>query len=152
VLDVGETWTYTEKHTVTAQEITSNGGGDGKLKNTAIVDTDETNLQTSSATVKVQAQSEHFNCDGKSEKIIGNFCDGDILDCNLGKGAVSPDPQHFCSGSTEGKFGDSKCGFWFDTANHTLYYDTNGNAAGGCIALACLENCTTLHGNQIHVS
>jgi len=44
-LDVGETWVYTATHTVTLEDIVSNGGGDGFINNTATADSDQTDPQ-----------------------------------------------------------------------------------------------------------
>jgi uncharacterized repeat protein (TIGR01451 family) len=54
-LDLGETWHYTAQHTVTQAEITSNGGGDGMLENTAIAFSDQTagNPDSASASVEI---------------------------------------------------------------------------------------------------
>jgi hypothetical protein len=49
------------------------------------------------------------------------------------------DPSHFVSGSTEGALTGAGAGFWMNTANSTVYYDSNGNAGGGLIAMAQLE-------------
>jgi hypothetical protein len=53
LLEVGETWGYTAKHTVTQAEIDSNGGGDGFLENTATADSNETGPDTDDASVPV---------------------------------------------------------------------------------------------------
>ena len=58
----------------------------------------------------------------------------------LGPGGL--DASHFGSGAstTNGTFAGDGPGFWHSTTNNTLYYDANGNAAGGLVALAVLEN------------
>ena len=61
------------------------------------------------------------------------------------------DPSHFVSGATEGAFAGSGPGFFFNTTDHTLYYDSNGNAAAGQIAMAKLENNHALVSAEIHV-
>ena len=53
LLEVGETWSYTAAHTVTQEEIDSNGGGDGQLENTATADSNETGPDTDDASVPV---------------------------------------------------------------------------------------------------
>jgi uncharacterized repeat protein (TIGR01451 family) len=53
LLEVGETWGYTAKHTVTQAEIDSNGGGDGQLENIATADSNETDPDTDDASVPV---------------------------------------------------------------------------------------------------
>jgi len=55
-LDVGETWIYSAGHLVTQAEIDSNGGGDGKLENTATAGSNETGPDTDDADVPV-----HYN-------------------------------------------------------------------------------------------
>src|SRR4051812_49527536 len=46
LLEVGETWGYTAKHTLTQGEIDSNGGGDGDIDNIATADSDQTGPDT----------------------------------------------------------------------------------------------------------
>ncbi len=53
LLEVGETWGYTATHTVTQDEIDSNGGGDGLLENTATADSAETGEDTDGADVPI---------------------------------------------------------------------------------------------------
>jgi uncharacterized repeat protein (TIGR01451 family) len=79
LLEVGETWGYTAAHTVTQAEIDSNGGGDGKLENTATADSNETGPDTASADVPV-----HYNPDvsiDKTATIADGHADqaGDII-------------------------------------------------------------------------
>jgi uncharacterized repeat protein (TIGR01451 family) len=52
-LSAGETWHYTASHTVTQEDIDSNGGGNGAISNTATADTVETDPVSASATVAV---------------------------------------------------------------------------------------------------
>ena len=52
-LDVGEMWQYTASHTVTATDLSSNGGGDGTIDNTASVTTAEGASDSDSASVTV---------------------------------------------------------------------------------------------------
>jgi uncharacterized repeat protein (TIGR01451 family) len=54
LLEVGETWSYTAKHTVTQAEIDSNGGGDGSLENTVTADSKETPEFTAKASVPLE--------------------------------------------------------------------------------------------------
>ena len=56
-LEVGETWGYTAKHTVTQAELDSNGGGDGQLENTATADSNQTGPDTDDANVPVQQRA-----------------------------------------------------------------------------------------------
>ena len=57
LLEVGETWGYTAKHTVTQAELDSNGGGDGQLENTATADSNQTGPDTDDASVPVQQRA-----------------------------------------------------------------------------------------------
>ncbi|HEX8165198.1 MAG TPA: hypothetical protein VF601_05350 [Beijerinckiaceae bacterium] len=52
-LGAGETWRYTANHTVTQDDLDSNGGGDGVIENIATADTDQTAPVTASAVVAV---------------------------------------------------------------------------------------------------
>ncbi|MGH6707474.1 MAG: DUF7507 domain-containing protein, partial [Bradyrhizobium sp.] len=54
-LDVGETWTYTYKHTVTLSELTTRGvDGDGTLDNTATASSTQTGPESDSASIPVE--------------------------------------------------------------------------------------------------
>jgi hypothetical protein len=52
-LDVGETWHYTATHTVTSQDLSTNGAGNGEIDNTATADSDQTNPVSDSAQIPV---------------------------------------------------------------------------------------------------
>ena len=52
-LSAGETWQYTASHTVTQDDIDSDGGGDGVINNTATADSTETDPASASAIVSV---------------------------------------------------------------------------------------------------
>ena len=52
-LSAGETWQYTASHTVTQDDIDSDGGGDGVINNTATADSAETDPVSASAIVAV---------------------------------------------------------------------------------------------------
>ncbi len=54
LLEVGEIWGYTASHTVTQDEIDSNGGGDGDLDNEATADSNETEAVQDQAAVPVE--------------------------------------------------------------------------------------------------
>jgi uncharacterized repeat protein (TIGR01451 family) len=56
-LSAGETWQYTANHTVTQNDIDSNGGGDGVIENTATADSNETLPVSASALVTVVQNS-----------------------------------------------------------------------------------------------
>ncbi|MGB9133499.1 MAG: PGF-pre-PGF domain-containing protein [Methanosarcina sp.] len=53
VLNVGETWKYTGNYTVTQDDISSNGGGDGDIDNTATVRCNKLSDKTSSVEVPI---------------------------------------------------------------------------------------------------
>ncbi len=53
ILEIGEVWSYTATHTVTQDEMDSNGGGDGLLDNTATADSNETDPVTDTASITV---------------------------------------------------------------------------------------------------
>jgi hypothetical protein len=59
--------------------------------------------------------------------------------------------SHFVSGATEGSFGANGAGFFYNTSSHTLYYDSNGNSAGGLTAVAVLDNGYVLHNTDVHL-
>src|SRR5262249_21361337 len=50
-LEVGEIWRYRATHVITQAEIDSNGGGDGKIDNTATADSTESAPDSASASV-----------------------------------------------------------------------------------------------------
>jgi uncharacterized repeat protein (TIGR01451 family) len=50
-LDVGEVWTLSASYTLTQADLSSNGGGDGLLSNTASADTNETNPLSATASL-----------------------------------------------------------------------------------------------------
>jgi uncharacterized repeat protein (TIGR01451 family) len=52
-LSAGETWQYTANHTVTQDDIDSNGGGDGLIDNRATADSVETDPVSASASVTI---------------------------------------------------------------------------------------------------
>ena len=53
-LSAGETWQYTANHTVTQDDIDTDGGGTGVISNTATADSTETNPVSASASVAVE--------------------------------------------------------------------------------------------------
>jgi uncharacterized repeat protein (TIGR01451 family) len=55
ILEVGETWTYTGKYTVTREDIDTNGGCDGYIDNVAIVDCDQLGPKSDSARAPIEA-------------------------------------------------------------------------------------------------
>ena len=55
ILEVGETWTYTGEYTVTKEDIETDGGYDGYVDNTAMVDCDQLEPKSDSARVPIKA-------------------------------------------------------------------------------------------------
>ena len=41
--------------------------------------------------------------------------------------------------------------FWYNTADHTLYYDADGSGAGAPVAVAVLDNLFTVNNTDIHL-
>jgi VCBS repeat-containing protein len=103
--------------------------------------------------------ADHFVFNATSEGLdhIVDFshAEGDSIDFanaafgSLGTGTLAA--GHFQSGGTEVAFASSGAGFFYNTTEHTLYYDSNGNTAGGLIALAHLENNVALANTDIHI-
>jgi Ca2+-binding RTX toxin-like protein len=57
------------------------------------------------------------------------------------------DPSHFVANATGPT--NSAQDFWFNTSSHTLYFDSNGSAPGGQVAIAHLQNSYVLHSSDI---
>ena len=56
-LEVGEVWSYSATHTVTQEEIDSNGGGDGDIDNTETADSDQTGPDTADESEAIEILS-----------------------------------------------------------------------------------------------
>lgn len=54
-LDMGEVWLYTGPYTLTVNDITTNGGGDGDIDNTVTADSDQTATESASAEVDISS-------------------------------------------------------------------------------------------------
>jgi Ca2+-binding RTX toxin-like protein len=88
---------------------------------------------------------------------IYNFHAGDLIDfaasafgSHLAVGGAANgtlDPSHFIANATGPT--NSAQEFWFNTTNHTLYFDSNGSAPGGQVAIAHLMNTYVLHSTDI---
>ncbi len=88
---------------------------------------------------------------------IYNFHVGDLIDFaaagfgnNLGVAGANTgllDPSHFVANATGPTNAAQE--FWFNTSNHTLYFDSNGSASGGQVAIAHLQNSYALHSTDI---
>ncbi|HXJ02794.1 MAG TPA: NF038122 family metalloprotease [Micropepsaceae bacterium] len=59
------------------------------------------------------------------------------------------DPSHFVANDTGSTTLSQK--FWFDTANHTLYYDSDGSGSGAAVAIAQFDSSVTLQSSDIHL-
>ena len=82
--------------------------------------------------------------------------DGDVVDIAALAfgGGLSPggDASLVFGTSGDDLFGSAAERFHFNSNTHTLWYDSNGNDAGGTlVALAVLENGGTIDGTQIHL-
>jgi Ca2+-binding RTX toxin-like protein len=98
-----------------------------------------------------------FNATTEGLDQIYNFHAGDLIDFAAaafgshlavsGANAGTLDPSHFIANATGPT--NSAQEFWFNTSNHTLYFDANGSAPGGQVALAHLQNSYLLHSTDI---
>ncbi|PLR16268.1 hypothetical protein CFHF_11005, partial [Caulobacter flavus] len=161
LLEVGETWGYTAKHTVTQAELDSNGGGDGQLENTATADSNQTGPDTDDASVPV-AQRASLNIT-KDASVPGGTADAAgeqisyvITVANTGNttldGVTVTDPYADAGSIVRGAdvVGDNdgllEVGeTWGYTAKHTVTQaeiDSNGGGDGA------LENTATADSNQ----
>jgi len=82
-LDVGEMWQYTASHTVTQNDLDTNGGGDGFIDNTASVVTDQGASANDSASVTVVAPPP-LTYSMTIQKIALGFQDPDNNDLDAG--------------------------------------------------------------------
>jgi Ca2+-binding RTX toxin-like protein len=98
-----------------------------------------------------------FNATNEGLDQIYNFHVGDLIDFaaagfgnNLGAAGANTgllDPSHFVANATGPTNAAQE--FWFNTSNHTLYFDSNGSAPGGQVAIAHLQNSYALHSTDI---
>jgi Ca2+-binding RTX toxin-like protein len=99
-----------------------------------------------------------FNATSEGLDQIYNFHAGDHIDfaaagfgSHLAAGSANTgvlDPSHFVANATGPTTTAQE--FWFDTANHTLYFDATGSASGGHqTAMAHLQNTYVLHSTDI---
>ncbi|TMJ01358.1 MAG: DUF11 domain-containing protein [Alphaproteobacteria bacterium] len=80
-LSVGETWQYTANHTVTQDDINTNGGGDGSIENTVTADTNETTPVSASASVAVeQGSAVHLE---KTASVASVDSAGDVINYTI---------------------------------------------------------------------
>jgi len=91
--------------------------------------------------------------DGLDHILDFNASEGDVIEllaAAFGVAAGGDASAEFGSDATANA-GSATERFHFDTANHTLYYDADGNgAAATAIAIAHLENGASLIGSDIH--
>jgi len=98
-----------------------------------------------------------FNATNEGLDQINNFHVGDLIDFSaagfgnrLGVAGANTgvlDPSHFVANATGPTNAAQE--FWFNTSNHTLYFDSNGSALGGQVAIAHLQNSYVLHSTDI---
>jgi len=98
-----------------------------------------------------------FNARTEGLDQIANFRAGDLIDFaaagfgnQLGVAGANTgllDSSHFVA-NANGPTNTTQ-EFWFNTSNHTLYFDSNGSAAGGQVAIAHLQNSYVLHSTDI---
>jgi len=98
-----------------------------------------------------------FNATSEGLDQVYNFHAGDLIDfamagfgSHLAAGSANTgilDPSHFVANATGPTTAAQE--FWFNTATHTLYFDANGSAPGGQIAIAHLQNSYVLHNTDI---
>jgi len=115
ILDVGETWTYTGKYTVTQEDIDTNGGCDGYIDNVAMVNCDQLGAKCDSVRVPIE---ETCSVD---DSTAGNSTEGD-----------STEGDSTAGNSTEGNSteGDSTAGNSTE-GNSTEGDSTEGNSTEG---------------------
>ena len=80
-IPVSGTLTCTGTYTVTQTDIDNNGGGDGDIDNTVTGDTNETPLQTASATVAITQTPAHTTV--KTETSTGLYAVGNTITYNI---------------------------------------------------------------------
>ena len=100
-----------------------------------------------------------FNATNEGLDKITDFHLGDLVDFSragfgngLAVGGANTgllDPSHFVANATGPT--NALQELWFDTSNHTLYFDANGSALGGQVAMAHLQNNFMLHSTDIHI-
>ncbi|PLR28644.1 hypothetical protein SGCZBJ_01985, partial [Caulobacter zeae] len=161
LLEVGETWGYTAKHTVTQAEIDSNGGGDGALENVATADSNQTGPDTDDASVPVDRRpslniTKDATVPGGTADAAGEQISYVITVANTGNttldGVTVTDPYADAGSIMRGAdiVGDNdgllEVGeTWGYTAKHTVTQaelDSNGGGDG------LLENVATADSNQ----
>jgi Ca2+-binding RTX toxin-like protein len=100
-----------------------------------------------------------FNATSEGLDQIYNFHASDLIDfaaagfgSHLAAGSANTgilDPSHFVANATGPTTAAQE--FWFNTSTHTLYFDANGSAPGGQVAMAHLQNSYVLHSTDILV-
>ena len=109
--------------------------------------------------------ADHFRYNATSEggTIINQLGADHILDFNMAEGdsidvlaaafgVAGPDATGIFGSSADNTFGLPTERFHFNTATHTLLYDSNGSTAGGTqVSLAVLENGGTVDASHIHI-
>jgi Ca2+-binding RTX toxin-like protein len=99
-------------------------------------------------TISAQAGADHI--------VDFSTAQGDLIEVlasAFGGGLIAgTDATGIFGSSAADTFGSANERFHFNTATHTLLYDSDGNAAGGTqVALAVLENGGTIDATHIHM-
>jgi uncharacterized repeat protein (TIGR01451 family) len=157
-LDVGETWLYIASHTLTQDEIDSNGGGDGDIDNIATADSNETGPDEDPAEIPV-LYNPALNIIKEADPnqvadVAGELLTYNIAVQNTGNVTLTnillTDPNAdtapaYVSGDldTDGKLDVGET--WLYTASHTLTQaeiDSNGGGDGK------IDNIATADSNE----
>ncbi|HKV00110.1 MAG TPA: hypothetical protein VJR58_32735, partial [Vineibacter sp.] len=165
LLDVGETWHYTASHTVTQDDLDTNGGGDGDIDNTATAHGTGVNDVSADASVLVEQHkalsiTKSGSVPGNTADAVGETVSWTIDVGNAGNAAVAnvtvtdslaPDVAPilvagFNSGDTDQDNLLDVGETWHYTASHTVTQDdldTNGGGDGD------IDNTATAHGTGV---
>ena len=124
------------------------GAGRDTLTGGAGADHFRYNATTDGGTIAAQANADHILDFSTAEGDSIDVALAGFVGAGLALGAV-PGAQFGSSNSDT--FGSASERFHFNTATHTLLYDSNGSNAGGTqVALAVLEN-HTVDAAHIHI-
>jgi uncharacterized repeat protein (TIGR01451 family) len=148
LLDVNEVWQYTATHTVTQEELNTNGGGDGDIDNVATADSTESGPASDDASIPVAANPalniiKEAN-PGQIADVAGELLTYSITVQNVGNvaltGVVVTDPTAVVNPVLNGAFNvgdtdqDNQLDLgetWQYTATHTVTQQELDNNGGG---------------------